>query len=469
MEATRKNRGTVGFRLDPGARELLFRPLDIEDGNTVVERPSRRRGGKDPVRAGRNRGLATLRFRPDAVISIAAELEHQPPGRFDRRTAGDSLPRINTRPAGSQPRVRPDASTVVRPLLSQGNIISRFRNASNLHLADLDERRIPSPEPPHGFALTAAGSLINRATVPGEVILKRNRARVAAFGERFGFESKPDQADIRILTEVDRLLVGPRLPRPLYRDLANMSPKSFLPGIGEIESNSIVLLETNPAFVEAFMVGCNYEMGRELFWRGFPTDRRATVFNRFWDRLDDKEDIPDIHRWASGQVLGKSSPSRQAELVLLLRGALFRRYPGAVVYAVPATDERKLAAELAGAKTPIFSGKLDDETLFCGFDLGADRVLEGPGWFFVIEQQTSEPTFGFDVPRADDPPAPDSWQNASWTHAGTAANGHLRVTGTSPLSGVVSNSAHLAGVAFQRPFRAAIHADKLLKETDDAG
>ena len=42
-------------------------------------------------------------------------------------------------------------------------------------------------------------------------------------------------------------------------------------------------LETNRRFVEAYMVGLNHEMGRELLWRGYPTDQRGTYFDAFWD------------------------------------------------------------------------------------------------------------------------------------------------------------------------------------------
>ncbi len=468
LKASRENRGTVAFRIDPGVRELMFRPLDIADGNTVAERPTGNGIAEDPTDVAA-RPLATIRMPSATAASVGAGLERLPPGRLDRRNAGDPMPRITTRPSGSRTSVRSDASTVVRPPVTAGNVVNRFREAGNLHLADRESRFVPSPVPPPGFAVTAAGSLIGTATVPGDTILKRGQARVRAFGERFTFSGNPSLSDVRILTEVDRILVGPRLPRPLYRDLATMAPESFLPGIGDIESNSIVLLETNPTFVEAFMVGCNYEMGRELLWRGFPTDRRATVFDRFWDRLDGGRDIPDIHRWMPGNVLGKNGLSQQSELVLLLRGALFRRYPGAVVYAVPATDDRRLAADLSGAETPVFSGKLDDETLFCGFSLRKEDALVGPGVFFVIEQQLSEPAFGFDVPADGDPEGPASWQDATWTHAGAPVNGMLRVSGASPLANVVTNSAHLAGVAFQRPFRAAIHADQLLEADGNAG
>ena len=45
----------------------------------------------------------------------------------------------------------------------------------------------------------------------------------------------------------------------------------------------VTLLFTNPAFTEASWSGLSDEMGRELFWRGYPTDQRGTYFRRFWE------------------------------------------------------------------------------------------------------------------------------------------------------------------------------------------
>ena len=42
-------------------------------------------------------------------------------------------------------------------------------------------------------------------------------------------------------------------------------------------------LETNPRFIESYMVGLNHEMARELLWREYPTDQRGTCFRQFWD------------------------------------------------------------------------------------------------------------------------------------------------------------------------------------------
>ena len=53
-------------------------------------------------------------------------------------------------------------------------------------------------------------------------------------------------------------------------------------------------LETNRRFVEAYMVGLNVEMGRELLWRGFPTNQLGTYFDHFWGG---GADIKPLHTW----------------------------------------------------------------------------------------------------------------------------------------------------------------------------
>ena len=42
--------------------------------------------------------------------------------------------------------------------------------------------------------------------------------------------------------------------------------------------NSVTLVQPNSRFIEAFMIGLNHEMGRELLWREYPTDRRGSYF-----------------------------------------------------------------------------------------------------------------------------------------------------------------------------------------------
>ena len=73
--------------------------------------------------------------------------------------------------------------------------------------------------------------------------------------------------------------------------------------------NTVVPLETNSAFVEAYLVGLNTEMGRELVWRGFPADLAATYFDRFWDASGAPGRPPDIDPIAAWGDGGSAPPA----------------------------------------------------------------------------------------------------------------------------------------------------------------
>ena len=77
---------------------------------------------------------------------------------------------------------------------------------------------------------------------------------------------------------------APAFGRPMYEALHGHFPDALLPGMEHIPPDTIALLEPNAGFVEAFMVGLNHEMSRELLWREYPVDRQGTFFRHFWDR-----------------------------------------------------------------------------------------------------------------------------------------------------------------------------------------
>ena len=127
---------------------------------------------------------------------------------------------------------------------------------------------------------------------------------------------------------------------------------------------------------------------------------------------------------------------------------------------------------------PLFRGTLDADVTFVGFDLTRDKALADAGWFFVLQQQPTEPRFGLD----DDPfgpgesgtvPTLKTWNDLNWGHIASSAEAlnrlsHLRVTGTSltptqPVKGIWGrNAAHMAQITKQLPVRVAIHASELL-------
>ena len=165
------------------------------------------------------------------------------------------------------------------------------------------------------------------------------------------------------------------------------------------------LLETNPKFVESFLVGLNAEMSRELLWRNYPTDQRGTYFRQFWDTSagSDQPDIEAINQWGD-RKLGENAGAGE-QLVLLIRGELLRRYPNSVIYAVAAVregDQLELSSDPAKESHPLFRGTLKPDVTFLGFALTDKEAIAEPGWFFVIQEQPTEPRFGMDVANFDE-------------------------------------------------------------------
>ena len=101
-----------------------------------------------------------------------------------------------------------------------------------------------------------------------------------------------------------------------------------------------------------------------------------------------------------------------------------------------------------------------------------------PGWFFVLQQQPSEPRFGLDSDpfgpgESGEVPALDTWNSLNWGHvardaAALGALTHLPVTSmaltpSQPVKGVWGrNAAHMAHITKQLPVRVAIHASEFL-------
>lgn len=178
----------------------------------------------------------------------------------------------------------------------------------------------------------------------------------------------------------------PIFPQGMYCALADLAPDMFLIGADHVPDNSVGRVRVNPRFIEAYLAGLNHEMGRELVWRGFPSDGRGTYFRRFWET----DAYPALSVWRG--ALGANAPQRDW-VVLLIRGEIVRRYPRAVIFAqrgsldssgarfVPASEPRRY---------PLFRVTLGGDLLCVGFDVTA---AEAHGHFFGIEEQITEPRF----------------------------------------------------------------------------
>ena len=313
---------------------------------------------------------------------------------------------------------------------------------------------------------------------------------------------------------------------PMYKPLADMSSELFLPHINLIPPNSMTLLESNQRFIEAYMVGLNHEMARELLWREYLTDQRGSYFRQFWDvsmilpskpTPDDREklrDIPELHKWSLLSNLGdhnqRATHGQAAQLVLVIRGELLKRYPTAVIYAqkaqwhrrpdhtIDVNAERELV-DLTPAeedslppdkiRMPLFEAKVDPDIYFIGFDLtalearGGTKATDDPGWFFVIKERPGEPRFGLDDVPEGQTPRLINWNDLAWKHIDTAPGQLIQLTKTlsfTPYSEPLdqedkpvpddaqakwnpnTNAAELAYILYRVPVLVAVHASRML-------
>jgi len=329
-----------------------------------------------------------------------------------------------------------------------------FRNAAVEHLTRVDPGRAATvlriPPVPLGTILDSLSQHTQpQQTVPGvgrgSVSVRPNpqqQAVLAAAGS---------PATLASGTGVDTVMWAPSFPQPMYEPLRDLSQELLLPGLDAVGADCVLGLETNRRFIESFLVGLNVEMGRELLWRGFPTDQLGTYFDRFWGG---GPDIPPLHLWGM-RGLGDAASARE-NFVMLMRSALLRRYPNAILYLTPAiasSGGRIPSVNPADEKLPLFSGSAEPDINFVGFDVPADQVANGSvdhpqGYYLVIQQHPTEPRFGLPVGAA----------------VGSAS--HLTVAAGPPaglsLNGLVwgLNAAHMAGILRRLPVRLALHASQ---------
>jgi hypothetical protein len=268
----------------------------------------------------------------------------------------------------------------------------------------------------------------------------------------------------------DRVMAYPRLAFPLSRKLETLAPDVFLPGVGLLPNDFIMAVKTNPRFVEALMLGANHEMGRELLWQGFPTDQRGTPFQHFWQRLDGAKDIAPIHQWAS-VPLG-SQPGSTEMLVLLIRGQLLERFPTLSVYAYPidAQENRPGGSsppvpvgqpdpkEMDPNRMvlPVMKGHLGKDITYIGFSIAPAQIEK---FFFILQEQMTEPRFGFDDPDEEGRDTP-SWLDVDWSEVNVQAGayfGSANLKMADPAKNkpqwVNPHAALVADALLQRPFR----------------
>jgi hypothetical protein len=269
---------------------------------------------------------------------------------------------------------------------------------------------------------------------------------------------------------LEEVMAAPTFPRPAWELVRDHFPEHMLPGLEHVLADTATLVETNPPFVEALLVGLNHEMARELLWREYPTDQRGSPFRRFW-APGGRDDVEPVHEWTEDGRLGENVSGETAgRLVLLVRGELLRRYPSTVIYAAPDEAGRPLL-DAAAVQAPLFRGRMEPDVTFVGFDLTAAQARAG--FWFVFEEQPTEPRFGLDVAAGfgDDAPDLTEWNDLSWGHL-TAGAEELAQLSHIPLTALAhppppgpswgSSSSAMASILAAQPARVCLRAADLL-------
>jgi hypothetical protein len=337
--------------------------------------------------------------------------------------------------------------------------INGYLNAAQPSIADL-------PSLGGAPALSSTRALLSARLDPAVTIPTRLKVRLP-----LGTGSDPLQP----------LTGTPLFPQAMFAPLADLSPEWMLPGISSIPIDTAVLLQTNPRFVEAFLVGLNEEFSRELLWRQFPAERADTWFQNFWSS-GGTADIAPIAQFDPAGHLGDHTQDQATagRIALLIRADLFQRYPNTLVSAVQAVwNPDGLTRALGTARQwPIFQGQIGADYRFFGFDIVdpfgvADPTAKNPGWYFVLEEHVTEPRFGLEPTTEVGSAAAQSglsWNDLSWEDVGEGGglSGDFLTTTSPPKFTSIEpvawgdNAAAMAFILMRRPTRVAMHANALL-------
>lgn len=321
----------------------------------------------------------------------------------------------------------------------------------------------------------AHGTLLER-TDPAVNLTQRMKARIS-----LPTWIRPDWFDDLLLNPV---MAAPVFTRPMYQALDDYSREWLLPGLNTFpEPDIVTVLQSNPQFVEGFLGGLSHEMGRELLWRGYPTDQRGTYFRRFWNA--GKDDLAqDIARYTPTSLGSHLDPTLNG-VVLLVRGQLIRRYPHAIVLAmyaggidangVPIFEDP--VAQPGSLAAITFHGPLPPDMVLVGFDLSVEAIQAAPGngigWWFVIAEHPTAPRFGLEL---NSTVPTTSRDRVGWDLPGMTRLDQYLDTRTprvfadgqepgSPTATFGADAASIARVLLRDPRRAAFEAQKLLQPT----
>jgi hypothetical protein len=400
---------------------------------------------------------------------------------------------------------------------------ARFRAAAR-RIAEILQRKQPEPpmlppaDIPH-LAATILTRLDPETTIPTRIagLIAVGGIGIGVLGAtengNGGIPFGPKVVNGTIIGErkgldpLEEIMAAPDFPQPMYAPLRDTSQELLLPGLNLVPPDTLGLLKENHAFIEAYHVGLNHEMGRQLLFNGYPTDQRGSYFRQFWDvksyvptALDPTDpdqlgeqlkDIPPIHDWPRAERLGGNvnRPTiKQGGLVLLIRGELLMRYPNATVYATEAVLLNGKRALGSQERHPLFTATLSPDVTLLGFDLteaeacGSQLASKPQGWYIVFQQNPSAPHFGLEpAPEPYVVPTVTEWNQLSWANFAGDATAldalQFLPVGQQPQIVTISESdrnpgdstnawgqdaAQTAFIGLIRPVRVGVHAETML-------
>lgn len=506
-----------GLKVDARGGQLLVQNLATRSRGAAKALPGAI--GTVNVEAIRRYGNTAL-FNSLPANAIAQPVAGAPPVVIGS-TGGGSFT-----PVGGAAAAPGAVSITAIPPITKEAVLERYKVAWRDKLA-----RDAVPAPPKGVALAAvpfdtpatAKSAV-MAIDPLVLVPKRVESLLQLGNTDFSLAKAPSGVFGRVLkinerfvipATFDRVMAYPKIDEALYQRLVKLDKSAFMPGVEDIPNDTILLVKTNPKFVESFLVGTNHEMGRELLWRGYPTDQRGTPFRKFWQYFDpNRSDIQPIHQWNATAAIGAAGGGgSEGKLALLVRGQLLRRYPNTHVYALKkdAGVGKPDFADKNKVISPVGAGLIGNDIVFFLFDILAAQANQH---WFVLEEPMTEPRFGFDdeeqsrevprvrsrggvavrvtrefkagsvglltevntlraargMPALAQAPDGDTWLDVDWSEVGTAGGAHITLArlaqvdladNTLEVRNATSHAGEIARAILQRPFRGYFDGNRL--------
>ena len=204
------------------------------------------------------------------------------------------------------------------------------------------------------------------------------------------------------------IMAYPIFPEPTYHYLNALSEKFILPCVNDLPENSVAAFESNSSFIEAYLCGMNTEMGEELLWREYPTDRRGSYFRKFWDSemgtadilKENYFDVSPLHTW-EGDLGSNMAEGKDALLIFAIKGKLMREFPDTQVYlhkanmnirTTPGDRSAWFSNDKDAEMLPVMEAFLSEDVYLVGFKTTFAKALgvppnkngQSPNWGYML-------------------------------------------------------------------------------------